>query len=185
MSEATFKVHAISSRWASPWRFGERLKILAWSVAWPLLCGWTPKFLNPWRLAWLRVFGCKIDGYPFVHQHARIHSPWRVILHDRASVGDYANLYSLGEIELGHRCVISQEAYLCTGTHDLNDPNQPLITGKIKIGDDVFLGARAFVMPGISIGDRAVVGSCSVVTRNVEPRWIVAGSPAKFLRRRE
>jgi putative colanic acid biosynthesis acetyltransferase WcaF len=185
MNDVAFKVHAISSRFASPWRFSERLGLLLWSVVWPLLCGWTPKPFNPWRLLWLRMFGCKIDGYPFVHQHARIHSPWRIILHDRASVGDRTNLYSLGEIELGCRCVVAQEAYLCTGTHDLNDPNLPLVTGKIRVGEDAFIGARAFIMAGVSIGDRAVVGACSVVTHNIESQSIVAGSPARFLRRRD
>jgi putative colanic acid biosynthesis acetyltransferase WcaF len=131
------------------------------------------------------VFGCKIDGKPFVHQRARIQIPWRIVLHDRACVGDRANLYSLGEIELGRRCVIAQEAYLCTGTHDLTDPNQPLVTGKITVGTDAFVGARAFLMPGISIGEGAVVGACSVVTRDVGPRSIVAGSPARFLRLRK
>ena len=185
MRESVFEIHAISSRFASPWRFNERVRLLLWSIVWPLLCGWTPKPFNAWRLFWLRVFGCKIDGKPFVHQRARIQVPWRVILHDRSCVGDRANLYSLGEIELGYRCVIAQEAYLCTGTHDLSDPNLPLVTGKITIGTDAFVGARAFIMPGISISDTAVVGACSVVTKSVEPRSIVAGSPARFLRLRE
>jgi putative colanic acid biosynthesis acetyltransferase WcaF len=185
MNDAAFKIHAIPSRYASPWRFNERLGLLLWTFAWPLFCAWTPKPFNPWRLLWLRIFGCKIDGYPFVHQHARIHSPWRLILHHRSSVGDRSNIYSLGEIELGRGCVVSQEAYLCTGTHDLNDPNQPLVTAEIRVGEDAFIGARAFIMAGVSIGDRAVVGACSVVTHNVEARSIVAGSPARFLRRRE
>jgi putative colanic acid biosynthesis acetyltransferase WcaF len=185
VTESALKIHAISSRFASPWGFSERVRIFLWSMAWPLLCRWTPKPLNPWRLLWLRVFGCKIDGKPFIHQRARIQAPWRVILHDRSCVGDRANLYSLGEIELGCRCVIAQEAYLCTGTHDLNAPDLPLITGKITVGTDAFVGARAFIMPGISIGEDAVVGACSVVTRNIEPRSIVAGSPARFLRLRK
>lgn len=185
MSDAALKIHAIPSRFASPWRFNERVRLLLWSIVWPLLCGWTPKPLNAWRLLWLRAFGCKVNGYPFVHQHARIQAPWRLILRHRCSVGDRANLYSLGEIELGCGCVVAQEAYLCTGTHDLSDPMMPLVTGKITVGADAFVGARAFIMPGISIGEGAAVGACSVVTHNVEPRSIVAGSPARFLRHRE
>jgi putative colanic acid biosynthesis acetyltransferase WcaF len=181
MSEAGFHIHEMTSRHSSPWTVRVRVKMLLWSMAWPLLCGWTPKPLNFWRLFWLRIFGCKISGRPFVHQHARIQIPWHVTLHDRAAVGDRANLYSLGEIELRAGCVVAQEAYLCTGTHDFNDANWPLVTAKITIGKEAFVGARAFVMPGIEIGNGAIVGACSVVTANVPPRATVAGSPARVI----
>jgi len=66
---------------------------------------------------------------------------------------------------------------LCTGTHDLGDPALPLVTAKITIGTDAFVWARAFVMPGVHVGDGAVVGACSVVTRDL-PSWTVSsGKP--------
>jgi putative colanic acid biosynthesis acetyltransferase WcaF len=108
-----------------------------------------------------------------------------VTLNHLSNVGDRTNLYSLGEIELGPKCVVAQEVYLCTGTHDFQDPTTPLATAKITIGTDAFVGARTFVMPGVTIGNRAVVGACSLVTRNVEPETVVAGSPARFLRFKE
>lgn len=182
MSRVEFEVHAIPFRGASPWMLHERIAILLWHFAWPLLCQWTPKPLNAWRLFWLSVFGCRIDGTPFVHPRARIQIPWHVTLHHLSNVGDRANLYSLGEIELGPKCVVAQEAYLCTGTHDFQDPTTPLVTAKITVGTDAFIGARTFVLPGITIGNSAVVGACSLVTRDVEPGTVVAGSPARFLR---
>jgi putative colanic acid biosynthesis acetyltransferase WcaF len=182
MSEVAFELRKASSRYASPWPFYERIRLLLWNVLWPLFCGWTPKPFNAWRLLWLRMFGCNIEGKPFVHQRARIQIPWHVTLRHRSCVGDRANLYSLGEIELGRSCVVAQEAYLCTGTHDFSHPDTPLITAKITIGADAFVGARAFVMPGIRIGEGAVVGACSLVTRDIERRAVVAGSPARFLR---
>ena len=182
MSDLAFELHPASSRHASPWSVSERIGFLLWSIAWPLFCGWTPKPLNRWRLIWLRMFGCHVEGRPFVHQRARIQIPWHVTLRDRSCVGDRANLYSLGEIELCHSCVVAQEAYLCTGKHDLVHTDTPLLTAKITIGAEAFVGARAFVMPGVCIGGGAVIGACSVVTNNVEPRTVVAGSPARFLR---
>ena len=158
--------------------------MLLWDACWAIFCAWTPKPLNRWRLFWLKSFGAKLDGTPFVHQRARIQIPWNLTLHDRACLGDRANAYTLGEIEIGDRTVIAQEAYLCTGTHDLADPNWPLQVAKITIGADVFIGARAFIMPGVTIGDRAVVGACSLVTKDVEPRTVVAGNPATPLRSR-
>jgi putative colanic acid biosynthesis acetyltransferase WcaF len=181
MSEIAVQVHRTSSRYASPWPLRERIRLLLWTVVWPLFCGWTPKPLNAWRLIWLRVFGCKIDGKPFVHQRARIHIPWHVTLHDRCCVGDRANLYSLGEIELGLRCVVAQEAYLCAGTHDFSDPKLPLVTAKISVGTDALVCARAFIRPGVRIGEGAIVGACAVVTRHVSAWTVNAGNPSKVI----
>lgn len=140
--------------------------------------------MNPWRLFWLRVFDARIEGTPFVHQRARIAIPWNLILHDRACLGDRANAYSLGEIEIGARATVAQEAYLSAGTHDFDDPNLPLVAGKIIIGEDAFVGARAFVLPGVKIGARSVVGACSVVTKDVPENVIAAGNPCHVIRPR-
>lgn len=152
--------------------------MLLWEYCWVIFCLWTPKPLNRWRLFWLKCFGTKIHGLPFVHQRARIQIPWNLTLHDRACLGDRTNVYTLGEIEIGARSVVAQEAYLCTGTHDLKDPNLPLQVAKITIGEDVFIGARAFIMPGVTIGNSAVIGACSLVTKNIDPGMIVTGNPA-------
>ncbi len=149
-----------------------------------VFCIWTPKPANPWRLFWLQLFGAKIDCTPFVHQRARIAVPSNLILHDRACLGDRANAYSLGEIEIGARATIAQEVYLSTGTHDFRQDAMPLETAKITVGDDAFVGARAFVLPGVTIGARSVIGACSVVTHDVPADVIAAGNPCKVLRPR-
>ena len=56
--------------------------------------------------------------------------------------------------------------------------------GHIKIEENVFIGAKAFILPGINIGRYAVIGACSVVTKDVESYSIVAGNPAKFIKKR-
>jgi putative colanic acid biosynthesis acetyltransferase WcaF len=168
----------------SPWPVGDRLLRLFWEFTWFVFCQWTPKPLNSWRLFWLRLFGAKIHGTPFVHQRARIAIPWNLTLRDRACLGDRANAYSLGQIEIGARATVAQEVYLSTGTHDFSRTEIPLVTAKITIGEDAFLGARTFVMPGVSIGARSVIGACSVVTRDVPPDVIAAGNPCQVLRTR-
>lgn len=169
------------SQFASPWPLQDRLLRLLWEFCWCVFCVWTPKPANRWRLFWLDVFGTKMDGTPFVHQRARIAIPWNLTLHDRACLGDRANAYSLGEIEIGARAVVAQEAYLSTGTHDFSKPAIPLAVAKITIGEDAFVGARVFVMPGITIGARALVGACSVVTHDVPPDVVAAGNPCRVL----
>lgn len=176
--------HTQSDAYSSPWSGRRRVALLVWEYAWPLLCSWTPKPLNLWRLWWLRRFGATIHGRPFVHGRARIQQPWNLILHHRACLGDGAVAYTLGLVELGEGCTIAQEAYLCSGTHDFSSPGLELRTGPVRIGRGVFVGARAFVMPGVVIGEGAVVGACAVVTRDVAPFAIVAGNPAKVLAHR-
>jgi putative colanic acid biosynthesis acetyltransferase WcaF len=173
-----------SSAYDSPWPESHRLMRALWGFCWFIFCAWTPKPLNAWRLFWLRVFDAKIDGTPFVHQRARIAVPWNLTMHDRACLGDRANAYSLGPIEIGARATIAQEAYLSTGSHDFDAPNMPLVTAKITIGEDAFVGARAFVLPGVTIGPRAIIGACSVVTSDVPENVIAAGNPCKVLRPR-
>ena len=173
-----------TSPYQSPWSGSDRILRILWEFCWGLFCAWTPKPANPWRLFWLGVFDAKIDGTPFVHQRARIAIPWKLTLHDRACLGDRANAYSLGEIEIGARATVAQEAYLSTGTHNFTDPACPLVVAKITIGEDAFVGARVFVMPGVTIGARAIVGACSVVTHNVPENVIAAGNPCRVLRER-
>ncbi|MEL0120378.1 MAG: putative colanic acid biosynthesis acetyltransferase, partial [Opitutae bacterium] len=84
------------SQYASPWSISVRVKMLLWEACWTLLCSWTPKPMNPWRLFILRLFGARIKGNPFVHQRARIKIPWNLTLQNRACLGDRANAYSLG-----------------------------------------------------------------------------------------
>jgi putative colanic acid biosynthesis acetyltransferase WcaF len=172
------------SQFASPWSATERFLRVLWEFCWFVFCLWTPKPLNVWRLFWLRVFDAKIHGTPFVHQRARITVPWKVTLHDRACVGDRTSLYSLAEIEIGARATVAQEAYLSTGSHDFEKPGMPLSAAKITIRDDAFVGARAFVLPGVTIGARSVIGACSVVTKDVPADVIAAGNPCRVVRPR-
>ena len=74
------------------------------------------------------------------------------------------NAYSLGEIEIGARATVAQEAYLSTGSHDFSQSGMPLVTAKIDWRDALRWSARRLFCPGIAIGARSVIGACSVVT---------------------
>lgn len=173
-----------NSPYHSPWSTSQRVKMIVWEYVWLLFCTWTPKPANKWRLFWLKLFGCQIYGKPFVHQRARIQIPWNLILHDRACLGDRANAYTLGVVEIFEKATVSQEVYLCTGTHAFDKPSMNLITAKITIGKNVFIGTRALIMPGVIIGDNAIIGAGSLVTKNVDKNTIVAGNPAKLIKNR-
>lgn len=172
-------VHSQASPYDSPWSLSQRVKMVMWEYVWLLLCSWTPKPANAWRLFWLKAFGAQINGRPFVHQRARIQIPWNLIMHDRSALGDRANAYSLGIIEIHEHATVAQEAYICTGTHAFDQPAMNLMTAPVVIGAHAFIGARAFILPGVSVGQYAVVGACSVVTKSVPDKVTVKGNPAR------
>jgi putative colanic acid biosynthesis acetyltransferase WcaF len=101
-----------------------------------------------------------------------------------SSLANDVDCYSVAPVKLGVHATVSQYAFLCTATHDYEDPDFRLITKPIEIGDYAWIGARAFVGPGVSIGEGAVVGATASVYRDV-PEWtVVGGNPANFIKQR-
>jgi putative colanic acid biosynthesis acetyltransferase WcaF len=162
----------------NPWPWWQQLVLMWWRLAWFFFCRWTPKFFNLWRILILKLFRAKLSGLPFIHSSANIQIPWNLTMKHRACLGERANAYSLGRIEILEGATVAQEAYLCTGTHDFSDPAIQLIVKKITIESHAFIGARAMIMPGVKVGKNAVVGAMSVVTKDVPSNQIVAGNPA-------
>ena len=92
--------------------------------------------------------------------------------------------YSVDAVTLGDYATISQQAMLCTATHDYNDPEFKLVTKPIMIGPRAWIGARAFVGPGVSVGEGAVVGAAAAVFHNIADWTVVGGNPAIPIKRR-
>lgn len=172
------KIHYQETKFSSPWSFKEKLIIFIWELSWLLFCKWTPKNFNPFRLQFLKIFGAKIYGKPFVHQRAQIHQPWNVCLHDKSCIGDRAVLYAWNKIEINEESLVAQESYLCTASHDFNN-DWILISAPIIIGKKTFIGTRTFILPGVKVGDNVIIGACSVVTKDIPDNTTAAGNPAK------
>lgn len=100
-------------------------------------------------------------------------------------LADDVDCYSVDRVTLGQSAIVSQQAMLCTASHDYNDPEFRLITEPISIGAHAWIGARAFVGPGVVVGDGAVVGAASAIFRSVEEWTIVGGNPARTLKKRQ
>lgn len=144
----------------------------------------TPQVMYGWRrFAW-RLFGARIGRDVLIRPGVRVTFPWKVTLGDHCWIGDDAVLYSIDDITIGEHSVVSQEAYLCTGTHDHENVSFPLITGPIKVSAECWVGARAFVGPGVDIGRGAIIGACSVVLKAVPPAVIIVGNPGRIVGRR-
>jgi len=126
----------------------------------------------------LRAFGAKIGKQVHIYPTVKIAMPWNLEVGHFSAIGDHAIVYCLGQVFLGERVTISQYAHLCAGTHDYTDATLPLIKSPICIEDDAWICADAFVGPGITIGQAAVVGARSVAFKNVPKNTVVAGNPA-------
>ena len=104
---------------------------------------------------------------------------------DRSCLADGVICYNVALISIGEDVVISQDAYLCTATHDYNDRSFPLLVAPIVIESHAWIAAGAFISPGITIHRGAVVGARTVVTNNA-PAWsVLAGNPAKLVNTRK
>ena len=147
-----------------------------------------------WRLCWhkmpilrsalLRIFGAKINGSILLKGTTSIFRPHDCVIGRHVAVSDNTRIYNLGHIEIGDNTVISQDVYLCGGTHDYTQSDLPLQRCSIRIGKGVWICAGAFIGPNVNIGDGAVVGARAVVMTDVEPMSVVAGNPAKKIKDR-
>lgn len=99
------------------------------------------------------------------------------------NVGTFFNLGST--ITLGDRVGVGHEVMFLTETHDIGTPDRrtgPVVPMPIKVGAGVWIGARATILPGVTIGEGAVVAAGSLVTKDVPPNVLVAGVPAKVIK---
>lgn len=170
---------------ASPWTFREKVVRVLWMYVQATLFRYSFHNWYGWRRFLLRLFGARIGSGVRIRPTVHVEIPWKICLGDGTSIGDFAILYSLGPIEIGRRVTISQYAHLCAGTHDPSDLRFPLLRPPIRVEDEAWVAADAFVGPSVTIGRRAVVGARANVTRDVPPNEIWAGNPARFLKPRQ
>lgn len=180
----------LDGRATRPWEGGpsfalsNRLYRLAWAVTWLLLARWTPPFLRGWRRWLLRVFGAQVAPTANVYGSVRIWSPANLVIGDHAAIGPGAIVYSMAQVTIGPYAVISQRAHLCAGTHDIEDAAFQLRARPITIGARAWVAAEAFVGPGVTVGDGAVLGARGCAMRDLAPWTVYGGNPAVALRER-
>lgn len=156
---------------------------LLWRIVWLLAYRPSPKVFHGWRRFLLRRFGAKIakDAYP--HPSVRIWAPWNLEMGSLSCLGPDVDCYSVDRVVIGPRAIVSQYSFLCTATHDYRVASRPVVTAPIVIGERAWVAADVFIGPGVIIGDGAVVGARSSVYRDVEPWTVVAGTPARAIRK--
>lgn len=161
-----------------------KLSRMIWSVVYMLLFRPSPRILHKWRCWLLNCFGAKVDRSAKVYPTARIWAPWNLELGAGAMLGDRVDCYSVAKVTLGMGAIVSQDACLCSATHNCDDKSFNLVSKPIVIGPKAWVCARAFICPGITLAEGAVAGAAAVVTKDVSDWQIVAGNPAKPIRQR-
>jgi len=136
------------------------------------------------RIASLRWFGAKIGRDCLVYRSVKIYAPWNLKIGNAVCLGPRVDVFSKGQITIGNNVVVSQDSYLCTGSHDISSPQMTAVTVPIVIGDNVWIASKASILPGAVIGSGCVVGACSVIA-GIIPEWkVVAGNPARVIKER-
>jgi putative colanic acid biosynthesis acetyltransferase WcaF len=153
-------------------------------VVYALLFRPTLRPMHAWRAFLLRCFGAKLGPNCHIYRKVVIWAPWNLICADAVAIGDEAVIYNAAPLRLGSHAIVSQQAYVCTATHDYDDPGFPMTIAPITIGNYAWVCARACVLPGLTIGDGAVLALGAIATRNLEPWKVYAGNPAKLIKER-
>jgi putative colanic acid biosynthesis acetyltransferase WcaF len=131
------------------------------------------------------MFGAKIAPTAKIYNSVNVFWPGNLSLGADSTIGPCVDVYNLTTVAIEDNVVVSQYAYLCTGTHDIASPAFTLVKSPIIIESGVWVAAKAFVGPGVRIGKNAVVGAAAVVVRDVKESSIVAGNPAREIGVRE
>ena len=173
------------SKFATPYSTLNKIRRLIWSICWTLLARPFPRIMfMPWKRFLLRSFGAKITNTSGVYASATIFMPWNLVMGEYSCIGPKVDCYNAAPIIIGNNSVVSQRTCLCTASHDITLPTHPQIEKPIIIEDRAWVAAEAFVGPGVTIGEGAVVGARACVFKDVEPWTVVGGNPAKFIKKR-
>ncbi|PGQ81619.1 putative colanic acid biosynthesis acetyltransferase [Priestia megaterium] len=158
--------------------------ILLWWLIQGTIFRYSMHNMYDWRNFLLRLFGGKIGSGVKIRSSAKFTYPWKVTIGENSWIGDNVQFYSLDKICIGSNCVVSQESYLCTGSHNIKDSHFGLITKPIVIKDGAWVASDVFVYPGVTINEMAVIAARSTVIKDIPANEVHAGSPAKYVKKR-
>ncbi len=144
------------------------------------------------RKFFYRLSGMQLGKGSTIHMMARIYDPRHISIGNDTIIGERATLdgrkqlsNSEGGLEIGNHVDVASEVMIWTSQHDVNDENFRAIEKKVTIKDYVFIGPRSIILPGVTVGKGAIIAGGSIVTKDVLPFTVVAGTPAKKIGERK
>jgi len=165
-------------------RGASRVREFLWLLVSLVLFQLCPLKLSALKCWVLRRFGARVGRGVVIKPDVKITFPWKLTLGDHVWLGEECWLLNLAPICIGDHVCISQRAFLCTGNHDYKSPKFELIVEPIRVEQGAWIGAAAFVGPGVTVGSHAVLTAGSVATGDLEPFGVYQGNPAVLVRQR-
>jgi len=141
--------------------------------------------LHSIRNLFYRVAGVKIGKNSYIHMGARFYYPPGVSIGDGTIIGDHCFMDGRTPLKIGSHVDIASQVLIYNSEHDVNSEGFDPIEQPVEIGDYVFIGPRAIILPGVKIGKGVVIGAGAVVTKDVAPFEIVGGVPAQKIGERQ
>lgn len=133
-----------------------------------------------WRLSGMKIGCCST-----LHTGVRVFDPRGITVGEGTIIGYAGFIDGRDKVTIGDHTDIASEVMIYSQEHDLSSSDFGVSSAPVKIGNYVFIGPRAIILPGVKIGDGAVVAAGAVVTKDVDPYTIVGGVPAKIIGERK
>jgi putative colanic acid biosynthesis acetyltransferase WcaF len=162
----------------------EQIGRVLWWIGGFLLFRCSLRPMYAWRRWVLRLFGAKVGEQASIQRSVQIELPWNLEVGRGSTLGEKVWVHSLDKVRIGDYVTISQRVFLCTGTHDYTHPEFDTIRRPISIQRGVWVAADAFIGPGVTIGEDAVIGVRSVVLKDMPRGTVCVGHPCKPLKPR-
>lgn len=158
------------------WVLDLELLIITWA-------GLVPSHL--FRLLVYTLAGMKIGEGSRIHMGARFFDPQNIKIGKGTIIGDGVFLDGREKLKIGDHVDIASQVMIYNSEHDIHSEDFKPVSAPVEVGDFVFVGPRAIILPGVKIGKGAVVGAGAVVTKNVGEFKIVGGVPAQEIGERK
>jgi putative colanic acid biosynthesis acetyltransferase WcaF len=162
-----------------------RLMRSLWNLVYALLFWPSPRPMHTWRVFLLTFFGARIGQNCHFYPRCKVWAPWNLMCGNFVGVADGVEIYNPKKIIIDDYVTVSQRAYLCGASHDVDDSDFPLIADEIHIGKRAWICAHATVLLGVRVGEGSVLGLSSLATKDLEPWTVYGGVPAQKIRKRK
>ena len=139
---------------------------------------------HSFRKTLLRIAGVKIGRKSFIHLGCRVYEPTNIAIGEGTIIGDHATLDGRDRLTIGDHVDIASEVMIFNASRDIHTEDFKLKLAPVTIGNHVFIGPRAIILPGVTVGDGAIIAAGAVVTKDVPSKTLVGGVPARKIKDR-
>lgn len=163
-----------------------KLYRLVWNIVYVLLFRpFIGNIFNRWRIFLLKLFGAKIGENSVIYSNARIWMPRNLTIGKYTCIGPKVFCYNPQPMIIGNKVTVSQDSYLCGGSHDISDLALGFISAPIIIKDFSWVCANCFIMMGTTIEEGCIIGATASLFKSTEPWSVYGGNPAKKIKERK